>query len=378
MGSPLAALAAVDAERHPRPAHHHPTLWAEPVDVVDLGGDVGGGGYGDEGYDDGGEGDDDLDYDYFGRPSRRSARAARRAQRPRRRGRVAVVLLLVLALLGGGGYAGWWYLVRIPSHTVPSYVGAASGAAEQNASSNGWQVATTSEHALDSVVGQVLRQTPAAGTELEERSTITLVVSLGPPPVAVPAGLVGVSLDDAGRVLAEARLNVGEVTRRYDEVVPLGTVIALADGTPSEVTSGGSVGLVVSAGPEPRVIPSGLVGGTADDAKAALAALGLQPVAEEEFSETVPKGEVISVSPVEGATADRGDPVEVVVSKGPPMVKVPDVTGMSVVEAGNELEAVGLVVSGTQGSPTKPVASTTPAAGTQVRKGSSVTIITHP
>ena len=78
-----------------------------------------------------------------------------------------------------------------------------------------------------------------------------------------------------------------------------------------------------------------------------------------------------------GTTVDRGTPISVEVSLGPPLVTVPDVLGDSVETAARALEALGLVVTDTLGSPTRPVTSTSPAVGTTVRKGSSITISTR-
>jgi beta-lactam-binding protein with PASTA domain len=52
------------------------------------------------------------------------------------------------------------------------------------------------------------------------------------------------------------------------------------------------------------------------------------------------------------------------------------VSGQSVVEAAATLEAAGLVVSSTDGSPSNPVVRTDPPSGTTVRKGSSVALAT--
>ena len=63
-------------------------------------------------------------------------------------------------------------------------------------------------------------------------------------------------------------------------------------------------------------------------------------------------------------------------STGPPMVEVPDVSGRTSAEAADALEAAGLVVAGTRGPPNQHVRGTDPQAGTTVRRGSEVTIVT--
>jgi serine/threonine-protein kinase len=120
-----------------------------------------------------------------------------------------------------------------------------------------------------------------------------------------------------------------------------------------------------------------VVGSTEEDARAAIEGAGLEVVvADPEFSETVDEGKVISASSEAGATLARGDTVRIVVSKGPPMVEVPDVKGKSVEDAEAALEAAGLEVSGTKGSTRRDVTSTDPAAGTKVKPGTKVELTT--
>ena len=81
-------------------------------------------------------------------------------------------------------------------------------------------------------------------------------------------------------------------------------------------------------------------------------------------------------SPSGGDTVARGTAVPITVSNGPPVVTIPSVKGMSVADAAAALQAAGLTVSGTQGSPLGKVQGTNPAAGTVVRRGTAVVIIT--
>jgi beta-lactam-binding protein with PASTA domain len=136
------------------------------------------------------------------------------------------------------------------------------------------------------------------------------------------------------------------------------------------------VALVVSAGPEPRTIPDGLVGRPVDQATAALKGLGLGVLNTEDYSDTIAAGSVIAVKPGVGEKAAKGSVVNLTVSKGPPVVDVPDVRARPVLEAAAIIEAAGLQVNGIQGSPTRPVSKTNPAVGTSVRRGTSISLIT--
>ena len=61
-------------------------------------------------------------------------------------------------------------------------------------------------------------------------------------------------------------------------------------------------------------------------------------------------------------------------SKGPDVVKVPEVRGMSLDEAVGAIEGAGLVVGDAFGPPTATRSSPTPPAGTEVRRGATVDI----
>ncbi|MCC5952314.1 MAG: PASTA domain-containing protein [Acidimicrobiia bacterium] len=308
------------------------------------------------------------------------------ATKARRRWRWVPVALLV-ALLAGG--AAWLLagplsgsgpstppttIAVVP--TVPDLVGADVAALEAAAAEHDWVLETDTAHSEDVPEGIVMSTDPAAGAELAAGGVLSAVVSAGLPPVPLPDDLVGQTLAEATEALENLGLSVREAADRFDEDVPTGIVLAVDPEPPVEVPAGSAVGLVVSAGPEPRTIPGGLPGRAADEVRGELEALGLEVVRAEDFSDSVAAGNVLWVSPEAGLQVERGGQVTMAVSLGPPVVAVPDVSGMSVVDAATELERVGLVVSSTQGSPTRPVSWTDPAPGDVVRIGTSVTLVT--
>ena len=90
-------------------------------------------------------------------------------------------------------------------------------------------------------------------------------------------------------------------------------------------------------------VPS-VQGRTQAEAVAAVRTASLDPRVSEAFDEKVPKGEVLSVQPAPGTEVRRGTDVSLVVSKGPERYEVPPVVGMTVAEASARIEAVNLVV----------------------------------
>ena len=117
---------------------------------------------------------------------------------------------------------------------------------------------------------------------------------------------------------------------------------------------------------------------TVADATAALQKAGLVlGTTTEDYSDSVESGKVISSDPAAGASGHfYGDSVSIVVSKGSEMVTVPDVSSMKQDEAVAALKAAGLVVKIERvfGIPFISPLSTNPAAGTSVRRGSTVTL----
>jgi serine/threonine-protein kinase len=306
-----------------------------------------------------------------------------KVRRPRRKWVIVVLVLLLLAAIGVGG-AGYWYReIRIPTYVAPALVGTndadldAAVAAAVGGDGDGFTVTQGSIAQDGTVPGQILLQDPAAGATIAEGGELKILVSLGPPPVPIPTDLVGQTLEAASNELTATGLTLGEVTKTFDEKVDKGTVMALGEGVTAgaEVPKTTAIPLVVSDGPKPRVVPNDLVGKTQAEATAELKAIGLGVAVTQESSETVEAGRVIS-SPSGGDTVARGTAVPITVSNGPPVVTIPSVKGMSLADAAAALQTAGLTVSGTQGSPLGKVQGTNPAAGTVVRRGTAVVIIT--
>ncbi|MFF8712344.1 Stk1 family PASTA domain-containing Ser/Thr kinase [Streptomyces sp. NPDC015184] len=87
-----------------------------------------------------------------------------------------------------------------------------------------------------------------------------------------------------------------------------------------------------------------LLGQTQKNAEKRLADAGLDVKAVERgYSDTVERGKVISSEPEPGARVRGNASVTLVVSRGPEIVKVPELRGLSLADARKELKKVGLV-----------------------------------
>jgi serine/threonine-protein kinase len=296
-----------------------------------------------------------------------------------RRKRWPWVVLLVIALLGAGG-AGAVLLAGdpVPSHPLPDVTTKDRATAEGMLRALKFDVGFDERYIDATPVGIVTEQSPKAGTgtdgkplTLKEGKHVTLVVSKGPPPTAVP-DLTGMTETQAVAAIKAVGHLLGDTTRPYDEDVPAGQVMTWTHKGESP-PKGVSVDLTVSAGPAPRVVPS-LAGLTYDQAVAALDAKGLKASrAPDQYNEDdSTAGKVVAASPSQGSTAKRGDTITLSVSKGRP--EVPALVGLSVDDAKAKLAAVGLTIGGTYGPGGGKVFLATPSAGTKVKPGSSVDV----
>ena len=272
-------------------------------------------------------------------PSQPVSPAPRPVRRRRRRWTSVLLtgLLIVVAAVGG-------MLVREISRptqrALPTLVGSSGDSARSLLTELGWLVERFDVRRNGTSAGEVLDMQPPAGTRLAAGETVVLEVSLGSERQSIPPGLVGVSLSEASRLLVDAGLVTGEVTRVNNEDVVAGVVLeVLRSG--DTVPRGDAVDLLVSDGPLPRVVPQGLVGMMPADVVAELIALRLAPTMGEEHDEWVAAGRVSRVEPVAGTRMVVGDDVRVVISLGAAERAVPALEGLSLAAAESRLQVSG-------------------------------------
>jgi eukaryotic-like serine/threonine-protein kinase len=294
---------------------------------------------------------------------------ARRRQRFRRLWTVTS-LLVVLAVLG---WAVWTYLIPHIA-TVPEVTGRPVEQAERIAEARGFDfriVRNAFSTEVDS--GDVISQNLRAGSEAEQGSVLSVVVSKGPELVDVPP-VSGLPLQRAREAIREVRLKVGQVRKVYDNQVPAGVVIEQNPAT-GQLEVHEPVDLTVSRGKEPVDVPN-VVGLSEGEAGSLLTGADLQVSVTEEFSGTVPEGDVISQSPDGDEVVPVGSTVTIVVSKGPRKFPMPDVVGKSEAEGIAQLEGLDLVVDVVEvpNGPRDKVVGQQPDQGTTVKQGQTVTI----
>jgi beta-lactam-binding protein with PASTA domain/tRNA A-37 threonylcarbamoyl transferase component Bud32 len=160
----------------------------------------------------------------------------------------------------------------------------------------------------------------------------------------VPAGLVGRPFDELNDHVGEFGWRIDVEDERRDGTEP-GEILGTEPGAGESLKEGGTLHVVRSQGPTLVTVPTDLVGKTRQEAEAALTAAGVElvPQVEEQPSEDVDEGRVVSVGDV-APQLPKGSTVPLVVSTGPPTRTVPDVVGMTYDDAKAELEGLGLTV----------------------------------
>jgi eukaryotic-like serine/threonine-protein kinase len=305
--------------------------------------------------------------------------------RPRRRWPwIVTAVVLAAALVAAGGVYAVRHKVFTPSHDVPSLVGMTMPEAGALASKDHFALRSGSgQFSIGVAPGLILGQQPGPGggghpTTAKEGSTVTVVVSEGPPPVAIPGLAVFSTCNDAINALSVVHL-VGvcpAASEQYSSTVAAGGV--LGSNPTGTAPYGSTVTIVVSKGHAPVTIPnvSGS-GSTSDTASAALKAAGLVSNVISEYNSSIPTGQVIGTTPdPSGGPVPYGSTVTIAVSLGPQPVTVPDLRDDSTKAAAAALQAVGLTLGNVYGPTDGRVFDSNPSTGASVPPGTSVDVYT--
>ena len=291
--------------------------------------------------------------------------------RRRRRGRRLAVVLAVLAL---GAATAWWFLAGPGSFTrIPQVSGRSLTAAGDALTQAGLRPATAQVFSDTVPAGRVVRTEPPVGRRVRHGSTVTIDLSKGPQLFDVPQ-VTGRTEAEARKLLAQVHLTAGSVDSTYDDHARAGRVIRSEPPAGTALRRGQPVDLTISRGPRPIEVPD-LRGSSQASAEAQLSALGLQSDVRQRSDDVVPAGVVIDQDPRSGDTVLPGGTVTLVVSSGPPLVTVPDVTDQRVQQAVRALQQAGFQVRLVGRRLIDRVQGQSPQPGTQAPKGSIVTLL---
>jgi eukaryotic-like serine/threonine-protein kinase len=296
---------------------------------------------------------------------------------PRRSRRGPVLLAVALAIAVAAGLGAYWFGWARYTAT-PGVIGLTQQAATTKLDHAGLDVKVGDpSYSEDVAKGRVVSTDPAPGSRVLDHGTVTLSISLGKERYAVPK-VARMTVDQAQDALLKQHLTYGRSFLRYDDSAPKGMVLGSNPAAGHRETPGFQVDLIVSKGPRPIHVRD-WTGKSADRAVQAMRAQGLQvDTGDQQFSDSVPEGHVISQAPVAGRIVHRGDTVSLTVSKGPELVQIPgDLRAMGVEAATDLLKGLGFKVKVEHADiyvGLGYVVGSDPSPGSMARKGSTVVL----
>ncbi len=259
---------------------------------------------------------------------------------------------------------------------VPNVVGKQVNAGRQLLKKIGLKLQVASEKESTRPAGEILEQEPQAKEKVLLGSIVKVVLSKGLTFVAVP-DVVGKQKTQAEAILKEKELGmtvVAEVESRKE----IGTVLAQDPGAGEKVPKGTKVNVTLSKGPPLTVVPE-ITGLLAGEAEKILKEAGVGIKVAEKRESTKPEGTVLDQDPEANQKVPKGSTVQVVVSKGPAMVEVPNVINKSLLNAAKILKEKKLKISVSKkiesDRPEDTVLAQKPKPGEKAAEGSTVKVI---
>lgn len=206
----------------------------------------------------------------------------------------------------------------------------------------------------------------------------TRVLYPAPPPptnlVTVP-DLEGQDVAQAAANLVGAGLTLGAVDSLLHPTGPRGRILGQSPLPGQIALRGTEVRVTRSLGPQTRAVPD-VRNVDASRARVVLETVGLL-VVEDSMDSEVPRGRVVSTSPVGGAVVALPSEIRMSVSLGPALVVMPYLLGLEEGAAMALLDSLGLVVGTVEevdrdGRDAGIVVEQQPPADTEVERGSAV------
>ena len=303
-----------------------------------------------------------------------SSGLATKLEKSNKRSKFWLSVFTVIALFGGAG-SGWWFSSGPGGlAAIPDLTGRSIEQAIEALEPLGVVIEQAEENSGTVPEGFVSRTEPAAGSRIFKNSVVKIFVSLGPKQLRVP-DVSGLSAEEAKKLLTDSGFVAGSSKNFFGEA-PQGQVLGLSAPTGAILSQGSVLDIRISLGPLPEVAGLG-----AEQARALLATVAIEIEEVEVFNNQVPAGQAVGLVLLEDPLPENGK-ATLEISKGPEIVIMPNTVGETIAAAKALLENLGLlvVVDTNQLSSNFGIAKVkrqTPEAGSEIRVGDSVTIISR-
>ncbi len=190
--------------------------------------------------------------------------------------------------------------------------------------------------------------------------------------------VVGKTFENASAMLQKAGFPAQQGETRFHRTIPANVVLQEDPPAGSRQKRGTNVVLVLSGGQKAAEVPI-TTNMSQQQARIAIENTGLTMGNVTEQLADQPRGLVIATSPPAGSRVELPGTVDIVLSKGPATVQVPDLYGRSVGEARSMVEQIGLRIAGMSRDtsslqPENTVIRQIPAAGQTIAAGGPVSL----
>jgi beta-lactam-binding protein with PASTA domain len=190
--------------------------------------------------------------------------------------------------------------------------------------------------------------------------------------------VVGKSFENASALLQKAGFPAQQGETRFHRTIPANVVLQEDPPAGSRQKRGTTVVLVLSGGQRSAEVPV-TTNMSQQQARISIENTGLTMGTATEQLSDLPRGLVIASSPPAGTKIELPGSVDIVLSKGPATIQVPDLYGRSIGEARSMIEQLGLRIAGISRDtsslqPENTVIRQLPQAGRNVSAGGPVSL----
>jgi serine/threonine protein kinase len=177
---------------------------------------------------------------------------------------VGIVLTLAVISLMVFGYNKFFVVKDV---VVPKVIGLSEDEGRKVLEDNKLIMEVADRQSSNEPEGEIIRVFPEEGTVVKENSVVKVIISTGQKKVEVP-NIIKLDIVTAESMLKERGLKIGNIERRYSDSVPKDMIIETDPDPGSEVLEGQEVNIIISNGPELKLVKVPmLIGKSLDDAK---------------------------------------------------------------------------------------------------------------
>ena len=190
--------------------------------------------------------------------------------------------------------------------------------------------------------------------------------------------VVGKTFEDASAMLQKAGFPAQQGETRFHRTIPANVVLQEDPPAGSRQKRGTTVVLALSGGQRSAEVPV-VTNMSQQQARIAIENTGLTMGTATEQLSDLPRGLVVASNPPAGTKIELPGSVDIVLSKGPATIQVPDLYGRSIGEARSMIEQLGLRIAGISRDtsslqPENTVIRQLPEAGRNVSAGGPVSL----